>query len=139
MIGGMRMASGGKVNAKPKSTLGTLIEWLLGIVLAMLLVFRSQVYDLGYDLWSRVYIAPQLSNAQEALKAGHADQALAEALPILRRHPDNPRLLYFVAGTYWNLNQLPLAAFYAGAFLRSPNRKDPEQLDRLGQLLAVDA
>ena len=132
------MALDGKVNAKPKRARR---EWkapLATIVILILLGQRAKVYDFGYDLWSRVYIAPQLSHAEEALKAGHSQEALAEALPMLRRHPDNPRLLYFVTGIYWDLDQLPLAIFYAKAFFRSPNWKDPEQLDHLGQLFVTD-
>lgn len=130
------MASKSKVDVKSKP-----YDWgplLAAIVLVLLYVNHGRLYEFGYAQWSRVYIAPQLSGAEEALKAGRSDEAIAKALPLLRQHPDNPRLLYFVSGTYWSLNRAPLAIFYAMAYLRSPHLKDPEQMERLGQLLAED-
>ncbi len=130
------MASESKAGAKPKSS-----DWrvLLAVVVLMLLyVNHGRLYEFGYAQWSRVYIAPQLSGAEEALKAGRSDEAIAKALPILRQHPDNPRLLYFVSGTYWSLDRVPLALFYAEAYLRSPHLKDPEQQERMAQLIVDD-
>jgi hypothetical protein len=128
-------SSGSTVANRSKDGSGCLSVFLFMIVLLL----STYGYYIGYDLWSRFYIAPQLSKAEAAANAEHFAEALGEALPLLRQHPDNPRLLYFVSRTYWILDQRPLAAFYARAYLRTLHKRDPEQLDHLGQLLAADS
>lgn len=129
------MASGDNKAGKKSKGSGCL-DMLISVGV---LVIAMVVYLLGYDLWSRFYIAPQLSSAEAAAKGEHFTEALGYALPILRKHPDNPRLLYFVCRTYWILDQRPLAAFYARAYLRSAHLRDSEQSKNLGQLLAADS
>jgi len=127
-------SSDGNVDNKSK---GWGCMFVPGFIVFILLATLG--YYVSYDLWSRFYIAPQLSKAEAAANAEHFAEALGDALPILRHHPDNPRLLYFVSRTYWILDQRPLAAFYAKAYLRSPHWRDSEQLGQLGQLLTADS
>jgi len=112
---------------------------IAGIILFVVLwTTRGNIYNFGYDLWARLFVTPQLAPAEDALTSGRSGDALQDALRILRADPDDPRLIYFVAGAYWNLDQPLLADFYTAAYLKSSRRKDPEQLRRLSGLLAED-
>jgi hypothetical protein len=108
------------------------------MLLVVLWTARGNIYNFGYDLWSRFVVTPRLAPAEDALVTERPGDALQSALRLLRADPDDPRLIYFVAGAYWNLDQPLLADFYTAAYLKSVRRKDPEQLRRLSQLLAED-
>ncbi len=108
------------------------------ILLGVLWTGRTSIYNVGYALWSHVVVAPHLAPAEDALTAGRSGDALQDALRLLRANPEDPRLIYFVAGAYWNIDQPLLADFYTLAYLKSARRKDPEQLSRLSRLLAED-
>jgi hypothetical protein len=112
---------------------------IAGVMLLILLwTARASIYNFGYELWSHFVVAPHLAPAEDALTAGRSGDALERALTLLRADPDDPRLIYFVAGAYWDLDQPLLADFYTAVYLRSVRRKDPEQLSRLSQLVAAD-
>jgi hypothetical protein len=108
------------------------------MLLVVLWMARGNIYNLGYDLWSHFVVARRLAPAEDALTTGRSGDALQSSLRLLRADPDDPRLIYFVAGAYWELDQPLLADFYTAAYLKSARRKDPEQLRRLSELLAED-
>jgi hypothetical protein len=100
--------------------------------------FRHFLSEQIYGAWSHYYIAPQLKAAEAAAAADQPEEALQLAAPILAAHPQDPRVLYFVAGTRLNSGDLVRGVFYAIAYLRSPHDKDSEQFTRLAQLLLAD-
>jgi hypothetical protein len=108
------------------------------MLLVILWMARGNIYNLGYDLWSHFVVARRLAPAEDALTTGRSGDALQSSLRLLRADPDDPRLIYFVAGAYWELDQPLLADFYTAVYLKSARRKDPEQLRRLSQLIADD-
>ncbi len=108
------------------------------MLLVVLWMARGNIYNFGYDLWSHFVVTPRLATAEDALTTGRSGDALQSSLRLLRADPDDPRLIYFVAGAYWELDQPLLADFYTAAYLKSARRKDPEQLRRLSELLAED-
>lgn len=138
------MTAAAPTDAKPApekkgaGCMGQLVGFGLIIALASLNSIFHFAYNVSYDLWSRVYFAGRLSSASTAIQSGRTDDAIASILPLLREHPDNPRLLYFIAGAYWDRENFLLANFYTVAYFKSARHRDSDQALALARLLAAD-
>ena len=131
---------------RPAKDEPTKLEWAVGLALIVAcvvgLVYSASGWVLHsnftHEAWSRFVLARDLAPAQDALRRGDTERSLRLLQPVLAEHPDDPRTLYLVAGTYLEREDPVRALFYAIAYLRSPRYKDAEQLQRLATTLVND-